>query len=391
MKKINTKHIVIIILIALAACALIGYFIDWEMFLSSVFIIVLFFGPPFVLTVVNIVLLFKKIKNRSTKIGIHVFEITAAFIGVVFTVFYENLADIAFKADWNVVLYDNYVHTPICTEAQFTIVIMIVAGIAGYFSLAFCDVNKLPPLITVLAISALYIGVFVCIIWTIQTAARELMIIILPLNCVIIAVRTVIITVKAWDKNDADTTYSNPVLRFFDEKFKKSKLWPVWALVLIFPLFGVIVSTLILFGQRPDSFIKAWTETADWTLSTKIPPPNLSTGGHYLCTVALKGDKQIVKPTRCGYRHGEKIIVNRQLCVANAFEQCIEEKTPRLHRAIRNFYDKYGYPLSKHITTAKRANIVYLLMKPLEWFFVLFLYIVDKNPENRIAIQYTKK
>lgn len=129
---------------------------------------------------------------------------------------------------------------------------------------------------------------------------------------------------------------------------------------------------------------------SDWTLSQQVSPPPEYYHGHYLCTVALKGDERLVKPTRCGVRYGIKIIVNRQLCVANAFEQCIQEKLPKFHRLIRHIYDKYGYPLSKYITTPKRANIVYILMKPLEWLFVLFLYTVDKKPENRIAMQYTK-
>lgn len=31
------------------------------------------------------------------------------------------------------------------------------------------------------------------------------------------------------------------------------------------------------------------------------------------------------------------------------------------------------------------------IVKPLEWFFLLVLYLVDVNPENRIALQYTGK
>ena len=92
-----------------------------------------------------------------------------------------------------------------------------------------------------------------------------------------------------------------------------------------------------------------------------------------------------------GIRRGEKIVVNRQLCVANAFEDLIQEKTPRFHHFIRYIYDKYGYPLSKHINTAFQADITYILMKPLEWIFLLVLYIFDVNPENRIATQYIGK
>ncbi len=98
-----------------------------------------------------------------------------------------------------------------------------------------------------------------------------------------------------------------------------------------------------------------------------------------------------MKPTRMGIRHGAKIVVNRQLCVANAFEQLIEERMPWLHRIVRHIYDKYGYPLSKHITTSLRADIVYIVMKPFEWLFLIVLYFFDTRPENRIALQYTGK
>lgn len=34
------------------------------------------------------------------------------------------------------------------------------------------------------------------------------------------------------------------------------------------------------------------------------------------------------------------------------------------------------------------ADFVYILMKPLEWFFIVILYTFEQNPENRIAKQY---
>ena len=92
-----------------------------------------------------------------------------------------------------------------------------------------------------------------------------------------------------------------------------------------------------------------------------------------------------------GIRKGEKIVVNRQLCVANAFEDLIYEKTPRFHHFVRHVYDKYGFPLSKYITTPIKADITYILMKPLEWIFLITLYLFDKKPENRIATQYIGK
>jgi len=137
-----------------------------------------------------------------------------------------------------------------------------------------------------------------------------------------------------------------------------------------------------------DGPVKAFTMTADWTFSTQVPPPPIEYEGHYLCTVAAGGHKEVVKPLRYGKRRGAIIIVNRQLCIANAFEDYIQEKMPKFHKIIRTFYDTYGYPVSKHITTPHRADVIYILMKPLEWIFLLFLYTFDTNPEGRIKRQY---
>lgn len=136
------------------------------------------------------------------------------------------------------------------------------------------------------------------------------------------------------------------------------------------PLLAVMLLILVLFGQRPDSIVKAFTETADWTFSQQIPPPPDYSQGHYLCTVAAGGHAKLVKPQRMGLRRGDKIVVNRQLCVANAFEELIQDKLPRFHKCVRSFYDKHGYPISQHISTKLRADVVYILMKPLEFILL---------------------
>jgi hypothetical protein len=162
----------------------------------------------------------------------------------------------------------------------------------------------------------------------------------------------------------------------------------VISFLLVFPLLLILIIVLTLFGQQPDSIIKAFTETAEWTLSQKIPPPRLDYHGHYLCTVAACGDERVVKPVRAGKRGNRLIVVNRQLLIANAFEDLIAEKLPKTHKIIRKTYDKIGLPISKHITTKRRSNLVYFIMKPLEWLFIFVLYTFDLKPENRINSQY---
>ena len=96
----------------------------------------------------------------------------------------------------------------------------------------------------------------------------------------------------------------------------------------------------------------------------------------------------MVKPLRMGKRHGHDVVVNRQLMVANAFEQILEEKTPTFHKHVRSFYDRYGFPIARLIKSKYVADLIWFIMKPLEWFFLFVIYLVDVNPEDRIARQY---
>lgn len=184
---------------------------------------------------------------------------------------------------------------------------------------------------------------------------------------------------------------SIPLLGWCNRVLQNAKLWPLAAFVLMWPLLGILIACLLLFGQAPDSLIQAWTKSSGFNLSQKVSPQNLYYDEHYLCTAAAGGHRKVVKPQRMGIRHGHEVIVNRQLCVANAFEQVLEERTPKFHRVVRNFYDRYGFPVAKLIRSRYAADLVYILMKPLEWFFVIVLYLTDVHPEDRIAMQYTGK
>ena len=76
--------------------------------------------------------------------------------------------------------------------------------------------------------------------------------------------------------------------------------------------------------------------------------------------------------------------------VANAFEDMIKRRFGRVHGAIRFIYDRYGYPISKYITNKYASDVVYVLMKPLEYFFLVCLYLFELSPEEVISRQYVK-
>jgi hypothetical protein len=158
------------------------------------------------------------------------------------------------------------------------------------------------------------------------------------------------------------------------------------------PIIIIITTILLLFGQKPDSIIRAFTDTYKHGFSQwDYKCDNVTCGGHYLCSVAANGHAKVVKPQRLGIRNGHNIICNRQLLVSNAFEDLLQDKLPFLHKPIRRQYNKVGNFIHRYYGIFNNkffADFIYIVMKPLEWFFLLTLYTFDKKPENRIAKQY---
>lgn len=368
--------------------------IVWSFFVSLIFVY------PIVLTGYHILLLYLETKKKLLKPFIR-FDQVAIWYGLILELLYLTEGKYVTGSDWSVQLKNLEMHTSIFSEAAPTIIFIFVIGIAGYLYLRVRPLKKIPPLMAIISMSAMYLWVIEVLVFTVQVFKGDLSgdnlldvyLLVYPVCIICIVARTVISKVHEWQEYGMERAkiQSNPLLNFADKILSNSKLWPIYAIVFMFPLLGIIIGILLLFGQAPDSVIKAWTETADWTLSLKEAPQNIEYDEHYLCTVAAGGHKKIVKPVRKGIRHGHEVIVNRQLCIANAFEQILEEKTPRFHKLVRGVYDRYGFPVARLIKSKWIADIIYILMKPLEWIFLAVIYMSDVHPENRIATQYMGK
>jgi hypothetical protein len=90
-----------------------------------------------------------------------------------------------------------------------------------------------------------------------------------------------------------------------------------------------------------------------------------------------------------GVRNGAPIVVNRQLAVANAFEDMLHTRWPRFGRACRQAYDRVGLPVSRYLRRRWMADAVYVAMKPFEWCFYAALLALDPgDPEARIGRMY---
>ena len=313
------------------------------------------------------------------------------------------------SGDWYEAIYPMQYHNTISSEYRICIILIILAGVAGFATLLYTNAKKLPPLASAFAIGAVILLNVFQMAYAIQIFKNapiespleglkkfftpNLYLYLYHFNVLLIsalAVKRHLIEQLEMLKEETDEKRSV----FFKKLYRFMSNIAGYSTIVFIALFFIIAVLEIIFiilGKGPDGAVKAFTDTADWTFSKQIPPPPLEYNGHYLCTVAAGGHKKIVKPLRLGTRRNATIIVNRQLCIANAFEEKIQEISPKFHKFIRGVYDNYGFPLSTIITTPLKADIVYILMKPLEWIFLIFLYMTDVNPEKRIGRQYAYK
>ena len=288
--------------------------------------------------------------------------------------------------DWSESLVNSQKHALIWSGAYPTFFTLAALTLLALIIYSYRDANSLSPLANIFCISGILGGVVLLLVFDNQLQVASFHTFFL----LIYSIHLLWVRIKEWQEDRTEISYENRLLQWLHQLLNKSRNWPWLAVLVALPTLALVVLVLMLFGQQPDSMIKAWTNTADWAFSQKIPPQNLIIDEHYLCTVAAGGHENVVKPQRMGVRHGHPVVVNRQLCIANAFEQVLEEKTPRFHRFLRRNYDRYGYPFAKHIKKKWAMDLIYYLMKPLEWLFLLVLYLVDRKPENRIAMQYIK-
>lgn len=275
-------------------------------------------------------------------------------------------------------------HIPWATAHLPTVLVLVVLAFLGYLVLRYLPIAKIPPLLAVLSMAAVMVGLILAATASFQLGREIWLCQVYLINCMIIGIRVLNDTVIRLARGEGRRSRFALLNRFMSSVV----LLPTLVLLAVLPLTVLVVFVMMLFGQQPDSLIRVWTETAYWTFSQMIPPPSIPYEGHYLCTVAANGHRKIVKPLRTGKRHGHTVVVNRQLCVANAFEDLLKERLPRFHRIVRGTYDAVGLPIAKRVKRPLTCDVIYLLMKPAEWVFLIILYLFDSKPENRIAVQY---
>lgn len=276
---------------------------------------------------------------------------------------------------------------------QLTILVIVVLCLIAYFYSSYRK-NLLPPLIEVLLNMFLCAGIILNGFIAYHTKVMFLALLgNLPiiLLAILMLIKNQHLAIQHIQSCDAPPTHKLEIIAIKILHSKPLIKFPL-LLLLCFPLILLLTTLLLLFGQKPDSIIRAFTDTYKHGFSQwDYQCDNVSCGGHYLCSVAANGHTSVVKPIRYGVRHGQPIICNRQLLVSNAFEDLLQQKLPIVHKFIRQQYNKVGHFIHRYYGIFNNkfvADIIYYLMKPLEIFFLIILYTFDKKPENRIATQY---
>lgn len=365
--------------------------------ISSLFMLLLLFGLPLALTVLNFYNLFSS-KGRYKKRAFWATVIIGGFL-------YGMLAGLSFNmiGKWNEAIYENQYHEIVSSQYELAVLIPGFAGFAGLVMLYHTNPEKTPPLVSALSMAAVIILNIFQTAFAVQISRGifeeddlTFMLYVYHLNIYVLSATALRDRIRWRAEQLKDTENADPEA---EEKthFSAGKLlkrlsgYSGLVFVSFFFLIAVMEIIFVLTGLGADAPVKVFTDTADWTFSQQIPPPPLEYEGHYLCTVAAGGHRKIVKPLRYGKRRGAVIVVNRQLCIANAFEDYIQEKLPLFHKMVRGTYDRLGFPVSRYIDTPLKADIIYIIMKPLEWIFLIFLYLFDVSPEKRINRMYEYK
>lgn len=92
----------------------------------------------------------------------------------------------------------------------------------------------------------------------------------------------------------------------------------------------------------------------------------------FIVTAAGKGHKELVGSF---FSPAHNKVMTRQLIIFYQFEYYLMGNFPRFHKGLRKVYNAVGPHIAKRIRTRWIADLVYLLLKPLEYLILLILML----------------
>ena len=158
---------------------------------------------PLILTAMESVVFLSAIKKEYLPEWTKGLDCITVGLGILYSLSYVSIAGNAtFGTDWDVVLSNAAKHTPIYSHTMLTICVLAVIGIAGYILVNFISLEKMPPLLLVLGMAAMYLGTLESIIWCVQVCNIDVWssayLLLLPVNCVLVTAKTVCSKMTEW-------------------------------------------------------------------------------------------------------------------------------------------------------------------------------------------------
>ncbi|MGD8457048.1 MAG: hypothetical protein PVF83_11730, partial [Anaerolineales bacterium] len=113
------------------------------------------------------------------------------------------------------------------------------------------------------------------------------------------------------------------------------------------------------------------------------PPPHC-----YIATAVAKGHPSFVKSKPVDFRDGCVVWVNAQLRTFKCAELLLSVIWPKVHQIIRAIYDVFGPPLARLIVHPIQADLVYIILKPVEWVIKIIMRIIIPDFERSVDSIY---
>jgi hypothetical protein len=131
-------------------------------------------------------------------------------------------------------------------------------------------------------------------------------------------------------------------------------------------------------NRRPWGWMYGWCGGFLLAMLAKVPLamrfyaslPDEPPQSCFVVTAAARGHARIV-----GTSYDSTLCrpVNQQLLRFWQFEELLADQSPRVHRSLRHVYNRIGPLLAKLIIARWQADLVFLLLKPLEWVAVMVI------------------
>lgn len=195
--------------------------------------------------------------------------------------------------DWSESLINSQKHALIWSGAYPTFFTLAALTLLALIIYSYRDANSLSPLANVFCISGILGGVVLLLVFDNQLQVASFHTFFL----LIYSIYLLWVRIKEWQEDRTEISYENRLLQWLHQLLNQSRNWSWLAVLVALPTLALVVLVLMLFGQQPDSMIKAWTNTADWAFSQRSPLRISSLMSTISVRLLLVGMKKLSSPS----------------------------------------------------------------------------------------------